>query len=581
MIRAAVLIGVADTGGYPHLEAVGKGLDDVQQWILEQGDFGDRVTTLTDRDRQRVTADAIKDAIRTVLKPGTVEQLLVYFAGHGMNVGYQEFWLLSDAGDDGDAAVNLAGSVVRARYCGIPHVVFISDACRSASGTITGQATNGSVIFPNPRPGSAPGVVDVFYAAAVGDPALEVRPRAAAAGEYRAIYTTALVDGLSGKPSSITVDTDTQSGNNVIRPWPLQRYLPGAVTGLLKAAGLELTESQVPDAIISSPPEAWLATVKAPPRMPAGLGFARPSAPQETLSTVSERAIAKAITGVTIDPGSIAATVPRGPGADALATHIDAPFLFPAMHFETRCGFVVNGISVRRSFGRQVQVEVDRPYIGRVRVYPVNGEPANVLLEFENGTGTLLPAIPDFVGTLTFDDGRLMAVSYEPAGGTSFRQDVEPDLVRVAELRRVIAAAARLGTFRLSPDTADGLISKMRSYKFVDPCLAVYAAHALADLNRQNDIEDMDSYVRRDLHLHFFDVALLKRTPGAKPELMPPAVYPALPLLTQAWPLLEAYGVELPVPLGRIRPHLTNSLWTLFNPDGVSLMVDALDSGVI
>jgi hypothetical protein len=50
--------------------------------------------------------------------------------------------------------------------------------------------------------------------------------------------------------------------------------------------------------------------------------------------------------------------------------------------------------------------------------YPI--EPASVVLRFQNGKGTILPAIPEFVTGLTFDGGDLVDVVYEPSD-TSYR----------------------------------------------------------------------------------------------------------------------------------------------------------------
>ena len=66
-----------------------------------------------------------------------------------MNVRYNEYWLLSGAPDDPQEAVKVASSVALARYCGIPHVVLVSDACRTAAESIQAQNVEGSSIFPN------------------------------------------------------------------------------------------------------------------------------------------------------------------------------------------------------------------------------------------------------------------------------------------------------------------------------------------------------------------------------------------------------------------------------------------------
>ena len=54
-------------------------------------------------------------------------------------------------------------------------------------------------------------------------------------------------------------------------------------------------------------------------------------------------------------------------------------------------------------------------------------------------------------------------------------------------------------------------------------------------------------------------------------------------MLSQGWDLLHGMNVELPRMLRpcALRRHVTDSLWTLFDPRGVALVRDALDAGEI
>src|SRR5688500_8616404 len=96
--RAAVLIGVKKTGGgLPTLQAVDAGIRQMTNWVSSQPGMMDsggtlRLTVLTDANRQPVAASAVFDAIKAWVEDGTIEQLLVYFAGHGANVRYSEYW---------------------------------------------------------------------------------------------------------------------------------------------------------------------------------------------------------------------------------------------------------------------------------------------------------------------------------------------------------------------------------------------------------------------------------------------------------------------------------------------------------
>jgi Co/Zn/Cd efflux system component len=77
---------------------------------------------------------AVQDAIERLLDPmAGVEQLLIYFAGHGLNINYGEFWLMNRGLERPTESWDVARSAVLARYSSVPHVIFISDACRTAA----------------------------------------------------------------------------------------------------------------------------------------------------------------------------------------------------------------------------------------------------------------------------------------------------------------------------------------------------------------------------------------------------------------------------------------------------------------
>jgi len=118
-------------------------------WAVAQGmNPNEQAILVTDGGGAKVRAEQIQDAIEKVIAGAGVDQLIVYFAGHGINVNRSEHWLLSDAPGRANAAVNVSGSVELARYCGIQHVVMISDVCRVAPEGIQAQRVWGQDIFP-------------------------------------------------------------------------------------------------------------------------------------------------------------------------------------------------------------------------------------------------------------------------------------------------------------------------------------------------------------------------------------------------------------------------------------------------
>src|SRR5689334_11601306 len=100
--RAAVAIGVDRTGGLQPLQAAARGAEDVADWLRREGYD---VTCLTDLRGDPVRLSDVAAAVTTYVELGTVEKLVVYFAGHGyLNVS-SEVWLLSGAPENANEAI--------------------------------------------------------------------------------------------------------------------------------------------------------------------------------------------------------------------------------------------------------------------------------------------------------------------------------------------------------------------------------------------------------------------------------------------------------------------------------------------
>jgi uncharacterized caspase-like protein len=89
--RAAVVIGVNNTGGLAPLRAAVSGALEIAAWLEGEG-FD--VTCLHD-ETTPVAIRQVKDAVKAYLDRITIEQLVIYFAGHGYLNGTAEIWLLS------------------------------------------------------------------------------------------------------------------------------------------------------------------------------------------------------------------------------------------------------------------------------------------------------------------------------------------------------------------------------------------------------------------------------------------------------------------------------------------------------
>ncbi|MBW8808047.1 MAG: hypothetical protein JF591_04290, partial [Lysobacter sp.] len=465
----------------------------------------------------------------------TIEQLIVYFSGHGVVNNRQEYWLLSDAPVNAAAAVNIEGNVSLARAGAFEHVVFLSDACRTPTQGVQYGRIIGSDIFPNIEDADLERSVDIFFATSLGAPALEVQ-QSEQGQKYQAIFTEALLDALNGKvPEAIR--------DGRVRPRPLKKALPKKVWDKLKASGLSLSTSQTPDARITSEDEAWLASL--PPPVPA---TATPPdidvigmTPPDAAAPLSTREVAQLVMEEALRNDSY---------GRAATTPVEVKTLTGRGVTRVTCA---DGDTHLGQQGDAVTVSVD-----------TDERQSQALIEFDDGNGVLLPVIAGFVGVLRLHERGLDEVWYEPAD----EFDASMSREELDYLRQAIIKASSLGVFALESDDADALAVRMQNLKFQDPALAVYAAYAYHDIGQFRRIADMQNYLRYRMDVRLYDLALLSR------ELLKDAglahdVVPALPMLSQGWALTGALSGRIPTELDGLRQQLRPSLWSLYTPEGV------------
>jgi hypothetical protein len=581
--RAAIIIGVDRAGNLPVLHDAAAGARRFEKWAREQG--VESIDVLTDENGGEVGVDAVKKAINRIVRAGTTEQLIVYFAGHGVNINYNEYWLLSDAPADSNAAVNVRGSEDRARYAGIPHVLFISDACRTAAQGINAQGTTGSEIFRNDVAGDTQNPVDQFFACTLGRPALEVPDKTTTAREFKALYTGALLDGLRGAPPvELEWRSDGAERIGLVHPRPLRDYLKAEVPRRLAALDLQTKAIQVPDARINSDPPAWvarLAGAAGEAERTAGAGVSEaPPTPAAGAASLLRAALAEghqapAAVVAAVDTAQLEAAT----GIVDAFVRTSAPF--GPMHHESQCGIKVRGAKIANAFSKLAQLTLFEQPGEVVRVDQVDPPGAGVLLVFESGAGAVVPAIPEFLATLTVEDGELIDVAYEPSDNSWRWGEFAPRAMEIRALRAVASASTRSGVFRLEGDDALSVARRMQIAKGLDPTLAIYAAYAYNDMQRRDLIREMSGYMRGDLGARLFDIALLAgelddTKIGNDRELLS-----FMPLLAQGWALLGARRVRLPKALEDLRAMLLPSVWTLLDERGTERVRAAMQNGEV
>lgn len=583
MKRAAILIGVDRTGDLPILKDAARGARLMETWARAQG----IETVVVTDETEPVTIDRIKRAIRQLVDAANVSQLLVYFAGHGVNLQRQEYWLLTDAPDDSQAAVNVATSAALAATCGIPHVILISDACRTAPEGVRAQSMRGSEIFPNREEDTSP--VDQFFACQLGKPSHEVKDPEVTSAEFKALYTHELVPALFGqRPQIVDWGTGGGQGTGHVHLRPLRDYLSRAVTARIADLRIQTRVIQVPVAQISSDPPAWIAEITEPRVEDVLLGGSQPRSsigpPQAMMADLLRAAMGvdSAAPGILLAANSGGGSGGLGDGLARVSRDLARPF--GPSHHETGCGFKLRGARVDEVVAPAVQVQFAEGGQARgddLRVGNAVRPGANVLLVLRSGAGVLLPAIPEFLCALTFDEDELVDVAYEPSANTWRWEDYRSHADELRALRAIASAAMASGSFKLEGDEALAIARRMQLAKGVDPSLAVYAAYAYHDLQRRDLLRQMASYLEADVGAPFFDVALLARALDQKTPGVGVPVLGAVPLLSLGWALLRAFEVRMPAALAVLDSMRLPSLWTMFNARGVEVIRDAFAKGEI
>lgn len=576
--RAAVVIGVDKAGDLPKLRAAASGAREVQTLLKAEGYD---VAALVD-DEAPVTVDRIFAAIDGYIRKGTIEQLVVYFAGHGLAAEYVEYWLLSEATRNPNQSVSLRESVQLARlYSGIPNVVFISDACRSTPRSLGLSAIRGGIIFPTSG-AVQPSDVDQFLATLVGDPSFEVA-MTDSTKNYAGIYTTTLLSAFAEAPTDIVSKV---GGVDVVPNKRLKRFLEREVP--LRAQRVNVQLNQRPDAQVTSDDDIYIAkAAKTTNAASIGTATGLRHVAAVKLSDVGLRGMVQVGSRMQFEVDAY----------QRATRDLDAKIGFSKAQFEVAnqmtevvafaqrlpgvftTGFLVSGQPVESAF--LILEGPPRPFerLGNQAIGSnmPPGRAASALIQFADGSSTLVAALHGFAGNIVVARNGVINVSYVPRHGAY-------DSKRLNDLHASVATAARFGVFRIEREeggpktTGTRLADTVRMMKDVDPTLGLYAAYAYSDAGEQRGVASVRSIMRGDLGFDLFDTAMLSGALARKETTLQTCA-PFCPMLAQGWALLRVNNVELPKEIEALRDHLRPALWTTLEPRGTQLLLDALRSG--
>lgn len=587
--RAAVVIGINKSGDLPKLDAAAPGAIRVAEWLRQEGfqvrEFVDEKTIQNSSVYSPVRAADIFDAVNGLVQLGTLEQLIVYFSGHGFNVRYSEHWLLSGAPQNPNETISLIENIQLARQAGIPNVVFISDACRSTSDSLNIQQIHGSLIFPGGPPGRV--FVDKFYATLVGDVALEINVDESIRN-FKGIYTEAFLEAFNRPYAEMIKKIN---GTEVVPNRALRKYLEREVQN--KASAKSITLRQTPDSQIESDDDFYIARYRpaesgdpvptlpsAPPlpstdnRFPgdirivanAGLESASVKFPSQTNSSISLSAA---------DSRNISELSGYGDAVRNINLAFSGRRLVDR---NLRNGVLLYGTDIARVTA--IPASLSPRQTGEIlpasehsvpRVIETGTQQGTIIIRFGSGSGTIVANLPGFICTVVVENDLVVSVSYLP----DFYEEYDEHL---KSLHSSVAAAARFGVFRIEGtgeervENARNLASKIRMDKGRDPTLGIYAAYAYADGGLYEDVRS----VSRLMEDRLFDVEMLAGNLVGIDPLDTNLIVPLCPMLSQGWDLLRVNNVSMPRFLRDARAHVKSSLWTTFDSEGMDIVLEGL-----
>ena len=263
MLRAGLFIGVDRTGDLPILRDAAAGAGRMYQWALQQGLRDQtRARLLTNTDGAEVTPDQIFDAIETITRGG-VDQLIVYFAGHGVIINRGEQWLLTHAPANSNAAAQRRRDPCRA----CPAMAVSSMSCSFPTPAVSPPRESGprmyvvAISFPT-RPHSTSPNPSISFTPAVSArlPRKSGTRRRPPRRTRRSTLAHFSMRSPAREPRCSSRDDADGRSYHLVRPRTLQSYLHTEVPLRVRGLGLKLV-NQNPDAIITSDGR-WLARIE-------------------------------------------------------------------------------------------------------------------------------------------------------------------------------------------------------------------------------------------------------------------------------------------------------------------------------
>jgi hypothetical protein len=495
-----------------------------------------------------------------------VERLLIFFAGHGVSRGTNiDYWILTDGVRNTNESVNVDKSVRLARSCGIAHVIFIADACRTPA-TAQQLGVDGYAIFPAENI-EKDVQIDQFFATRSGDPSYET----VSADDLRkayGVFTECLLPALRGRKAEALASTPDSRGRQAVVAERLGPYLVGVVPREAAKLGLR----QRPDCIAGSyyPPNAVAFIEPSTAATSGRSGSVSIGAPPS--SRPRRRRPARPSGGRASPPPLV---IPPTEDHELLADAArieEVEQLRSRSHFETRAGLSILGATPARvAVTGRIGDLFEESFAWHVRG---GGEPQAAIVDLGDDRYVATAIIPGFIGGIHVGPSGVDVVSYQAGDGSPY-EDERYNAGTPGALAW-LGAAAKYGFRDWAIDEANQRADYFRNFKHVNPTFGIYAAYAYERAGNRDEIRSMIRAFEAAQQTIPYDLIFLT---GTKPESLTVPVVPRYPLLTQGWAYLDEAAVHPAI--AAARSSLAPTVWACPTGRAGQELFDAVFDGVV
>lgn len=568
MIKHAVLIGVNEIPGLEYLSTPSRYAIEMEDWAKKQGYH---TSLFVDEPNGR----AVTGKCERTLILGTIreivqdcDQLVIYFAGHGVeHSAGNDVWLLPGYQEDPNDCISLFLNKALAYSLGVSHVVFISDACRSPSGSEALRAASGSYIFPKKNILNPNTEVDVLYSTWPGQISVDIKQN----GEYRSIYSDCLLKCLNGEvPEVIHEIKNINPGFPAVLSSELNRYLKKTVPVQMTNAG---RTPQYPMGDISSQDPRFLSSFTE--------SFLISESGESDLEYKDKaKEIVAPVNRLKLRFESFSKVVDNKKASklnritrELIKNH--EFFTSDGIFKDSETGLFVTGLSNPLVYSQYLAEEPliwKKNYAVPQLVNYQYDEEKNGNVFLIGGSNKRFYPVNILRGLYTqvvFEKGELRTVNYYPSGGYE-KQEAHHFSKEIAKRKAVIIMAAKNGIFQGDEEMA----SYLRSYKSLDPILGLFAAYAYFQKGNYEGVQSVYRYMEMDgVGRIIGDLRLLTVLTDHTKHFASRWEVP-LPVLTEGWSYLKMLENN---PYNYLSTQLEPGLWTSFNENGLNHLMDIMN----